>query len=66
MKARAFEVEQVAIERFDEVATTVATKLGYQTVPWFRITLYLTYIYTALTCMVMFYRPDFYNVRITV
>mmetsp|Transcript_25454 Transcript_25454/g.19202 ORF Transcript_25454/g.19202 Transcript_25454/m.19202 type:complete len:86 (-) Transcript_25454:319-576(-) len=40
--------------------------MGYEKVPWFRFTLILTYIYTLITILVLFYRPDFYNLSICV
>ena len=32
--------------------------------PWFTLTKILLYIYTALTCLVLFFRPDFINLTI--
>jgi len=57
-------VEQEAVEVFDEISNNLARKMGYDSIPWFRFTIILTYIYTALTCLVLFYRPDFYNLSI--
>jgi hypothetical protein len=56
-------IERTAEAKFDVIATGIATKIGYKTIPWLRFSLFLTYIYTVLTLFVTFYRPDFYNVR---
>ena len=38
--------------------------MGYDTVPWFMLTWYLLWLYTTLTILVMFLRPDFLNLTI--
>lgn len=57
-------VEQEAAQVFDNVSNNIAKQLGYKEVPWFRCTIILTYLYTVLTILVLFYRPDFYNLSI--
>jgi hypothetical protein len=39
-------------------------KYGYESVPWFQLTWYVLWIYTALTLLTMFLRPDFLNLTI--
>lgn len=56
------EREQVYEKKFDIIADHFATNLGYDSIPWFRITIYMLAIYMVLTCLVMFARPDFINV----
>lgn len=56
------EVEKHAEVKFDKIAIGIASKMGYEEIPWFKFTLYLTYIYTVLTILVLTYRPDFFNV----
>ncbi len=34
--------------------------------PWFTLTRYMLYIYTVLTILVMFYRPDFINLTVCI
>ena len=48
----------------DQFAHRIANKVGYQTVPWFTITQVVVGIYMILTVFSMFFRPDFFNVRI--
>lgn len=50
-------------ERFDVVTKNIANKMGMSTIPWFKFTYYLTLAYAAVTCLVLFYREDFFNVR---
>lgn len=38
--------------------------MGMNEIPWYRWTLYLTFIYTILTILVCFHRQDFLNVRL--
>ena len=48
--------EKVFEEKFDVVAETVAKRMGYSSVPWFKLTWVLLWMYTALTNFVLFYR----------
>jgi hypothetical protein len=59
------EVKEREIERkVDIIATRFARRAGYSSVPWFQLTWYLLWIYTVLTCFVMFSRPDFLNLTV--
>lgn len=61
------EVKEKEIEKkLDIVANTFAQRAGYSSVPWFMLTWYLLWLYTILTCLVMFLRPDFFNLTICV
>ena len=44
----------------------IASKVGYDQVPWFQLTWCVLWLYTALTLLVMFLRPDFLNLTICV
>lgn len=44
------------------MAHGMAKKLGYDAVPWFVLTQIVLGIYTVLTILAMFFRPDFFNV----
>ncbi len=46
------------------MADKLAHSAGYDSVPWFPLTVQLIYIYTVLTMFVMFLRPDFLNLTI--
>lgn len=46
------------------VADGIAKTMGVERVPWFKLTYYLTLLYAAVTCLVLFYREDFFNVTI--
>lgn len=48
--------EKVLEEKFDVVAEKVAQRIGYSSVPWFKLTWILLWMYTALTNLVLFYR----------
>lgn len=48
----------------DNISQNIATKLGFNTVPWFTLTKIVTGIYTMLTCSVLFFRPDFINLTV--
>lgn len=48
----------------DDVATALAQKAGYESVPWFSLTWWVLWIYTILTLFVMFLRPDFLNLTV--
>lgn len=41
-------------------------KYGYDSVPWFALTWWVLWIYTLLTLLVMFLRPDFLNLTICI
>lgn len=59
------EKQEKALEaKIDIVANTFAKKAGYTTVPWFMLTWWLLWLYTGVTCLVMFLRPDFLNLTI--
>jgi hypothetical protein len=61
------EKQEKALEaKIDVVANTFAQKAGYEAVPWFMLTWYLLWLYTMLTVLVMFLRPDFFNLTICV
>jgi hypothetical protein len=48
------------------VAETVARKMGYSSVPWFKLTWVLLWMYAGLTNLVLFYRQDFINLTVCV
>jgi hypothetical protein len=56
--------EQKLMKSIDNMSTTIAYKLGFSYVPWFTLTKIVLGIYTALTCMVLFFRTDFLNLTI--
>ena len=56
--------ERIVEEKFDSVANFAAQRMGYDSVPWFRLTWVLLWIYTFLTINVMFFRADFINVSL--
>lgn len=59
------EKQEKALEaKIDIVANTFAKKAGYSSVPWFMLTWWLLWLYTGLTVLVMFLRPDFFNLTI--
>lgn len=60
------EAESQAVVKIDEIATNIAQKMGMSEIPWFALTYYMTYIYTALTIFVMFHRTDFINLTICI
>jgi len=61
------EVQGKVIEKqLDQVAAEFAQKIGYDSVPWFKLTVQLIYLYSAVTIFVMFLRPDFLNLTICV
>jgi hypothetical protein len=49
------------VKTIDNVSANIAYKLGFNHVPWFTLTKVVLGIYAALTCMVLFFRPDFVN-----
>jgi len=53
-------------EKLDAVANNLALKYGYDSVPWFALTWWVLWIYTILTLLVMFLRPDFLNLTICI
>ena len=60
------EKEQVYEQKLDDIASSIALKYGYDNVPWFMLTWWVLWIYTVLTLLVMFLRPDFLNLTICV
>jgi hypothetical protein len=52
------------VKTIDNVSANIAYKLGFNHVPWFTLTKVVLGIYAALTCMVLFFRPDFVNLTI--
>lgn len=61
------EVKEKAMEqKFDQVAARFAHRAGYESVPWFRLTWFILWIYTILTVFVLFHRPDFINMTICI
>ena len=52
------------MKNFDNISQNIATKLGFNYVPWFTLTKIVLGIYTSLTCFVLFFRPDFLNLTI--
>ena len=51
-------------KKIDEVAGDLAKRAGYDQVPWFMLTWWVLWIYTGLTMLVMFFKPDFLNITI--
>jgi len=51
-----------AIHQIDQVAVNLANRLGMNEVPWYKLTLYVTAIYTLIVLLSLFYRADFLNV----
>ena len=49
-------------KRVDTFAHGFAKKMGYEAVPWYILTEIVLGIYTVLTLLSMFFRPDFFNV----
>ena len=58
--------EKVMEAKIDIVANNLAKKYGYESVPWFKLTWWLLWIYTLLTVLVMFFRPDFINMTVCI
>jgi hypothetical protein len=57
-------VEKNVEVKVDEYASKISEKiLGTKNVPWFKFSYNLTILYAALTCFVLFHRPDFFNVK---
>ncbi len=42
----------------------MAKRAGYDSVPWFQLTWWVLWVYTLLTVLVMFFRPDFINMTV--
>jgi len=64
-RMEAVEKTEKAVEaKIDIVANNFAQKAGYGSVPWFMLTWWLLWLYTGLTCLVMFMREDFFNLTI--
>lgn len=60
-----FKTQELAIvKNIDNISSNIAYKLGFNYVPWFTLTKILLGIYTALTCFVLFFRPDFINLTV--
>jgi len=51
-------------DNVDHAALGIAKKLGYDYVPWYKITLVVLFIQTVLACFVLFYRPDFVTITV--
>ena len=51
-------------KKFELFAHGFAKKLGYDSVPWFKITEIILGIYVVITVLSMFFRPDFVNVSL--
>lgn len=61
------EVREKEVEKkVDLIAERVAQRLGYDDVPWLKLTWYLLWIYSALTNLVMLKREDFLDLAICV
>jgi len=45
-------------------AQKLATKMGYQNIPWLRLTEGVLLVYLVLTVLSMFVRPDFLSVTV--
>jgi hypothetical protein len=52
------------MKNIDNISANIAVKLGFKSVPWFTLTKIVLGIYTALTCFVLFFRPDFINLTV--
>jgi hypothetical protein len=48
----------------DNISTNIANKLGFSYVPWFTLTKVVLGIYSILSCLVLFFRPDMINVTV--
>lgn len=59
-------VERVVERQVDVISHAFAQKMGYDDVPWFRLTWMLLMIYLILTVLVMFYKADFVNLTVGV
>src|SRR5271154_4451071 len=53
-------------QKLDAIAAILASKAGYDQVPWFQLTWWVLWFYTVLTLLVMFLRPDFLNLTICI
>lgn len=54
--------EKKLSKKVDLLAHDLAKKMGYESVPWFVLTQAVLAIYSILTILSMFFRPDFFNV----
>mmetsp|Transcript_28750 Transcript_28750/g.27713 ORF Transcript_28750/g.27713 Transcript_28750/m.27713 type:complete len:160 (+) Transcript_28750:118-597(+) len=45
---------------------SIAQRVGVQTIPWLKFSFYLTLFYACVTCLKLFYRPDFLDLTIVV
>ena len=50
----------------ENVSLNLASKVGFDYVPWFTLTKIVLAIYTVLTIFVLFYRQDFINLTVCV
>jgi len=64
MQAQVFAVEKRVEQKFDEFSNKLAQKIGMKEIPWFKWTLYMTFIYAVVTVLVLFHRSDFLNVML--
>ena len=48
------------------MAVNIARRVGYDSGPWFQLTWWVLWIYTLLTLLVMFLRPDFLNLTVCI
>ena len=64
MLANPTPMEKNAEKQVDQVAAQIAVKLGLKEVPWYRLTLYITGIYTLVILLSLFYRADFFSVSL--
>jgi len=56
--------EEVLLKTVDNMSANIASKFGFAHVPWFTLTKIVLGIYTAMTCLVLFFRTDFINLTI--
>ncbi len=54
------------VQNIDNIGLSIASKLGFQNVPWFTLTKVMLWIYTVLTIFVLFFRPDFVNLTVCI
>jgi hypothetical protein len=52
------------VKNIDQVSISIANKFGFSTVPWFTLTKIVLGIYTILTILILFFRPDFINLTV--
>lgn len=49
---------------FDQKARVVATRLGFEVIPWIKATYFVLYIQMVFCCLSMYYRADFVTATI--